>query len=532
MSTMILERYELAHRLGRGGMGEVWSARDHSLDRQIALKFMHRTDHQSAPALREERFRREARYTARLGHPGVPAIHDVGKLPDGRLYLVMELVKGDTLTKLLKEHGSCPVDQALSITEQIASVLAAAHRSGLVHRDLKPANLMLTPSAKVKVLDFGIAAALTPSSQEPPLTSPSGVVGTPGFISPEQAVGQPATDRSDLYALGCVLYEILTGRPPFRADTPLAVAYQHVYEVPPPIAELKPGVSDALAALVMQLLAKEPQARPSAGETVVAVRAMSAAAEAAARRTTTVLPRLPGGPTQARPAPDARPASASSGPGLPPHSGIAPPPHSQSALPPAPPPRRPSVVAPAPPPRSQPVAPAPPPRVRPGAMSPPPSVADYGSFSGPEEIQARLDECRGLLAAKDYSQAYENVRILDEELWATPAEADELRLDCRTLLALSLAKLGRTAEALKEYEGIVPRRLELFGPTDLATQQARLMFSSLLGQSGRYAESFEELNLLRIDLKAQRPDDPRIVKIDDLAARLRRLLTAAQRRQQ
>ncbi len=514
MSTMILGRYELAHRLGRGGMGEVWSARDHELDRQIALKFMHRADHQSDAALREERFHREARYTARLRHSGVPTIHDKGKLPDGRLYLVMELVKGDTLTKLLKEHGSCPVDQVLSITEQIASVLAAAHRSGLVHRDLKPANLMLTPSGRVKVLDFGIAAALTPSSQEPPLTSPSGsAVGTPGFISPEQAVGQPATDRSDLYALGCVLYEILTGRPPFRADTPVAVAYQHVYEVPPPIAELKPGVPDTLTDLVMQLLAKEPQARPSAGETVVAVRTMREAAEAAASRTTTVLPRLPGGPTQARPAPDARPASVASDSGRPAYSGTAPvPPRPQSA-----------------------VAPAHPPRVRPGAESSSPTVvpvAGLSPFSGPEEIQGLVDEGLGLLAAKDYNQVYENCRTLHERLSVTPGATDEMRLAIRSLLAHSLAKLGRAAEALKEYEVIVPRRLALFGPTDPATQEARLNFAKLLGQCGRYPEAYEEFNLLRIDLKAQRPDDPRIATIDAFTARLRRLLSAAQRRQQ
>ncbi|MFG3281084.1 serine/threonine-protein kinase [Streptomyces sp. NPDC048111] len=512
MGTMIRERYELVRRLGRGGMGEVWSARDHELDRQVALKFMHRADHQSDAALREERFHREARYTARLGHAGVPAIHDKGKLPDGRLFLVMELIKGDTLTKLLKEYGSCPVDQALSITEQIASVLVAAHRSGLVHRDLKPANLMLTPSGKVKVLDFGIAAALTPSSQEPPLTNPSGgAVGTPGFISPEQAVGQPATDRSDLYALGCVLYEILTGRPPFRAETPLGVAYQHVYEVPPPIAELKPGVPDALADLVMQLLAKEPQARPSAGETVVAVRAMREAAQAAAHRTTTALPLLPGEPVSTPAAPAARSTAA--------------------------PPRRPSAaapsdsgraaragVAPPPPPHGQSVAPPPPRRVV--------TIADYGPFSGPEEIRVLVAEGLELLAAKDYSRVYENCRSLHEKLAVTPAATDELRLACWSLLATSLAKLGRAAEALKEYEEIVPRRLELFGQTDPATQKDRLAFAKLLGQGGRYAEAYEEFNLLRTDLMAHRPDDPRIATIDAFIARLRRLLTAAQQRQQ
>ncbi|MFF3158532.1 protein kinase [Streptomyces sp. NPDC057910] len=523
MSTMIRERYELSHRLGSGGMGEVWSARDHSLDRQIALKFMHRTEQQSAADLREERFRREARYTARLRHPGVPAIHDVGKLPDGRLYLVMELIKGDTLTKLLQQHGSCPVEQALSITQQIASVLAAAHRSGLVHRDLKPSNLMLTTSGRIKVLDFGIAAALTPSSQEPPLTNPSGgAVGTPGFISPEQAVGQPATDRSDLYALGCVLYEILTGRPPFRADTPLAVAYQHVYEVPPPIAEWKPGVPDALADLVMQLLAKEPQARPSAGETVVAVRAMSAAAEAAARRTTTVLPLLPGGPVSTPPTPAARSAAE------PPHPDR----RGKSCGTPVPP-RSPFAAAPSPPPHVQPVAPTSPPRARPVAAPPPPPVArtdGYVPYSTPEEVQGLVAECQEYYTAHDYARAYEGYRELHEKLSSDPTASDGLRLSCWSSLARCLAKLGRTAEALKEYEGLVPRKLAAYGPAHAGTQEERLEFAKLLGQHGRFAEASEQLSLLRADLAAQNPDDPLIAGIDSLAARLRRLLTAAQHR--
>ncbi|MFJ6512669.1 serine/threonine-protein kinase [Streptomyces sp. NPDC091406] len=453
IATMILGRYELTRRLGRGGMGEVWSARDHSLDRQIALKFMLPAGGQGTSALLEERFRREARYTARLRHSGVPEIHDVGKLPDGRLYLVMELIAGHTLTELLKEHGSCPVDQALSVAGQIAAVLADAHRAGLVHRDLKPANLMLTPSGQVKVLDFGIAAALASSPQEPRLTGTGGVVGTPGFISPEQALGKPATDRSDLYALGCVLYEILTGRPPFAAGTPVAVAYQHVYEVPRPVAELRPELSDAFADLVMRLLAKEPEARPSAEETVAAVGALVAAAESSARSATVALPL-------------------------------------QAAR------------------------------------------ADYGPFSGPEEMQDRMAECQELFFAEDYTRAYEGYRDLTEKLSVTPVATDELRLSCWSLLALCLAKLGRTAEALKEYKSLVPLRLEAFGPADAATQEARLKFASLLGQCGRYAEAYEEANLLRVDLQAHRPEDPRIAEIDDFIARLHQLRAAARRRRE
>ncbi|MDA5282454.1 protein kinase [Streptomyces sp. Isolate_45] len=290
MNKKILGRYELISMLGRGGMGEVWAAHDHFLDRNIAMKFLTSSGPEDTAPHFEERFRREARYTARLRHSGVPEIHDVGKLPDGRLYLVMELVEGRTLTQILTEHGICPVDQALSIAGQIAAVLAHAHRCGLVHRDLKPSNLMLTTHGKVKVLDFGIAAALAPTAEEPRLTLSGAVFGTPGFISPEQAVGKPATDRSDLYALGCVLYEILTGRPPFTAESPVAVAYLHVNEEPRSVAALRPEMPGESADLVMRLLAKEPESRPSAEATVAALKALVSEADAAARRATVQLP--------------------------------------------------------------------------------------------------------------------------------------------------------------------------------------------------------------------------------------------------
>ncbi|MFF3497306.1 protein kinase [Streptomyces sp. NPDC002795] len=269
MKQVIHERYELQGLLGRGGMGEVWAARDLRLGRHVAVKLLRLDRESSNPQRLALRFEREAQLTGRIGHPSVPQVHETGRHESDTLYIVMDLVEGHTLSTLLKERGPFPVSVAATVAVQTADVLAHAHRIRVVHRDLKPSNLMLTENGTVKVLDFGIAAALEPAPDEPRLTGTNDILGTPGFISPEQGLGKPATERSDLYALGCVLYEIVTGRPPYEIEqgaSPFYLVYRHLHEKPPPVTEHRADLPGEFADLVMRLLAKEPAERPSAKE--------------------------------------------------------------------------------------------------------------------------------------------------------------------------------------------------------------------------------------------------------------------------
>ncbi|MFF5172385.1 protein kinase [Micromonospora sp. NPDC000089] len=263
MSKRVLDgRYRPDELLGSGGMGEVWRGHDLRLDRSVAIKVL------SAAALREpkaaERFDREARAAARLNHPHIVAVYDFGTDEDGS-FLVMELVEGRTVSALIAD-GPLPVDRAVAIGAQAADGIAAAHAAGVVHRDVKPANLLVTPPGTVKICDFGIAR-LAPAAGVATLTGPVSKLGTSSYMSPEQALGRPADHRSDLYALGCTLYAMLAGRPPYLGD-PLAVLHQHVNESPPPLRDLRPGLPAALESLVTELLAKDPADRPSDAATV------------------------------------------------------------------------------------------------------------------------------------------------------------------------------------------------------------------------------------------------------------------------
>ncbi|MER7845134.1 serine/threonine-protein kinase [Kitasatospora sp. NPDC096077] len=265
MRQEILGRYELADLLGRGGMAEVWAAWDRVAGRRVAVKFLAPYGHVEAPTALEQRFRREAKLTASLSHPGVPVVHDSGRLDDGRLYLVMELVPGETLSALLKDTGRFTVPRAATVAAQAAEVLSYAHANGVIHRDLKPSNLMFTPAGAVKVLDFGIAAALEPASDEPRLTATDATPGTAGFMAPEQAQGHPVA-ASDLYGLGCVLYELLAGVAPFTASNAVMLMYLHTFKEAPSVTSHRPEVPAELADLVMRLLAKKPADRPSVDE--------------------------------------------------------------------------------------------------------------------------------------------------------------------------------------------------------------------------------------------------------------------------
>ncbi|MCT9932235.1 serine/threonine protein kinase [Planotetraspora sp. A-T 1434] len=266
--TIIDGRYELdPNSRRRGGMGEVWFGHDKRLDRKIAIKFIRidkLPDGKPDPEL-TQRFVRESRITARLEHPGVPAVYDCGTQGHD-LYLVMQLIDGCSVSDLLAEVDEVPVAWAAAIAAQACSVLAAAHARSLVHRDLKPGNLMLCRDGTVKVLDFGIAAALSPTATR--LTRTGVVVGTPEYMAPEQAMTGATSPQSDLYSLGVVLDEMLTRRNQFAGSTVAASWRNHMELVPRPLRMTRRDVPEGLERLVLWLLAKPPDKRPPSAEVV------------------------------------------------------------------------------------------------------------------------------------------------------------------------------------------------------------------------------------------------------------------------
>ncbi|MEY9903923.1 serine/threonine protein kinase [Catenulispora sp. MAP12-49] len=267
---VIAGRYRLDVPLGRGGMGEVWRAYDERLDRHVAVKLIV-TGAAFHPdrAMLAKRFSRECRALARIDHPGVVTIHDAGVDGDpdgGELYLVMQRIDGVSLADFVAEHDGVPWPQAAALGAQIATVLAAVHAIPVVHRDLKPGNVMLRPDGTAVLLDLGIAAVFDPDLSK--LTRTGESLGSPGYMAPEQASSGLAGPPSDLYALGCVLHEVLTGHPVFHAPTPYALFAKHLTEAPTPVRTLRPDVPPALEALILELLAKQPQARPAAAHEV------------------------------------------------------------------------------------------------------------------------------------------------------------------------------------------------------------------------------------------------------------------------
>ncbi|MEV5712087.1 serine/threonine-protein kinase, partial [Actinoallomurus sp. NPDC052274] len=259
--TVLAGRYELLSPLGRGGMGEVWEGEDRQLRRPVAVKLL--TDDALAghthPDELARRFAREASVTAGLRTPGVPAVYDAGTY-DGGLFLVLELIRGRTLGDLMAEEGPLPVPWAAGIAAQVAAVLAAAHQGGLVHRDVKPQNVMLTGDGAVKVLDFGVAGLVDHSALSR-ITRTGQPVGTPAYMAPEQLHGRPATARTDLYALGCVLYEMLAGDRMFDAASPAELMHLQLEQAPPPLR--RDDLPAELDTLVRQLLEKDPERRPA-----------------------------------------------------------------------------------------------------------------------------------------------------------------------------------------------------------------------------------------------------------------------------
>ncbi|MFF2657713.1 protein kinase [Kitasatospora sp. NPDC058032] len=272
-------RYHLTEKIGHGGMGQVWAGRDERLARPVAVKLL-RTDHLLAatgatgPARAghlgpgdelRHRFLRECRTTAALDHPGLVTVFDAGE-DGGELYLVMQRVPGVSLADLIAEDAPFPVERAVSVAAQLCAALAAVHAVPVVHRDLKPSNVMVREDGRTVLLDLGIATAIDPTATRLTLTGVP--IGSPSYMAPEQALSATVDPRSDLYALGCLLHEMLAGEGPFRAPTALGLLRRHVDDPPVPLRELRPDVPAPLERLVLDLLAKRPEDRPADAQAV------------------------------------------------------------------------------------------------------------------------------------------------------------------------------------------------------------------------------------------------------------------------
>ncbi|MCW3026495.1 MAG: hypothetical protein JWM29_1927 [Solirubrobacterales bacterium] len=302
LGTLIGGRYRLDAQIGRGGMSTVYRAFDTVLERPVAIKLMHREIAADSDQL--ERFRREARSVAQLNHPHVVTVIDAGEEPatddgnpgDGCPYIVLEFVEGETLKDVIRREGPLDIPQAIAYAIEIARALGAAHERQIVHRDVKPHNILISAEGGAKITDFGIARTLT----EEGLTMAGRVLGTTDYVSPEQALGHPVTGQSDLYSLGVVLFEMLTGGVPFRGETPVAVAMKHVREDPPDVQVLRPELSAATASVLDRAMAKDVGQRyPDAAsmesdlEDVLAIE--TSRSGQATGEVTTVLRTLPGG---------------------------------------------------------------------------------------------------------------------------------------------------------------------------------------------------------------------------------------------
>ncbi|WP_405724728.1 protein kinase [Streptomyces sp. NBC_00028] len=303
---LLAGRYQLQELLGRGAMGEVWRASDQVLGRLVAVKLL-----RAEEAADAERFRLEAQTAARLNHPNVVGMYDFGSHHD-QLYLVMELVDGWSLAQERSLRGALPPAEAASMAAQAAAGLSAAHQQGVIHRDIKPANLMLTTDRTVKVADFGIARFADAAAST--LTATGKILGTADYLAPERALGRSAQPASDVYSLGCVLYELLTGRPPFTGATSLAVVQQHVSATPPPPSRLRPEIPQPLSDHVLHLLAKDPANRPTAEQAADRLTRQHGTPQLAATANTALMPAPPTPPAPVPPARETRTTSRRSRP--------------------------------------------------------------------------------------------------------------------------------------------------------------------------------------------------------------------------
>ncbi len=253
--ALLNQRYKILSQIGAGGMALVFKAQDMSLGRPVAVKVLRETYTADGEFL--NRFLHEARAAANLAHPNIVTVHDFGE-DQGRYYMVMEYVEGKNLKDIIRDEGPLNIDRALDYTIQVCTGVGYAHRAGLVHCDLKPQNVLVTPEGRIKVTDFGIARAL--ASIHPGEVNEI-VWGSPQYFSPEQAAGEAPTPASDVYSIGVMLFEMLTGKPPFQAENPQDLSMKHLQEEPPPLSLYNPSTPDAVERIIRKVLAKEPAAR-------------------------------------------------------------------------------------------------------------------------------------------------------------------------------------------------------------------------------------------------------------------------------
>ncbi|WP_330320209.1 serine/threonine protein kinase [Streptomyces clavifer] len=440
---VIAGRYELAAILGQGGMGQVWTAYDQRLDRRVAVKLL-RPDRVAGPSGSDaadelrRRFVRECRVTAQVDHPGLVTVHDAGS-DDDDLYLVMQYVEGADLADHLAEHDPYPWPWAVAVAAQLCAVLSAVHAVPIVHRDLKPRNAMIRPDGTVIVLDLGVASVL--DSDTTRLTHTGSPIGSPAYMAPEQAMGGAVGPYTDLYALGVLLHELLSGDVPFAGSTALGVLHRHLYEPPLPVRHLRPEVPEPLEALVLRLLAKDPQHRPASAQEVYE----------------SLRPLLPAGGTPAGPLDPTRPF-------LRPHAPW--------------------------PDRAATPAPAPVPVPVPAQLTH--TTYSTGAPASRPDVAKAVDEVKQLLSEGRITQA---VDILGGILPAAAAEHGEHSPVVRILrkqYAATLMDDGQFRRALPELRRLADDRSAEAGPADTQTLQFRYDAAQCLEQLGEAAAALAE----------------------------------------
>uniref|UniRef100_A0AAU3H023 non-specific serine/threonine protein kinase n=1 Tax=Streptomyces sp. NBC_01401 TaxID=2903854 RepID=A0AAU3H023_9ACTN len=461
---VIAGRYQLATILGQGGMGQVWTAYDERLDRRVAVKLL-RPDRVAGPSgsdAAEElrrRFVRECRVTAQVDHPGLVTVHDAGSDGDD-LYLVMQYVEGADLADHLAEQDPYPWPWAVAVAAQLCAVLSAVHAVPIVHRDLKPRNAMVKPDGTLTVLDLGIASVMDTDTTR--LTHTGSPIGSPAYMAPEQAMGGAVGPYTDLYALGVLLHELLSGDVPFSGSTALGVLHRHLYEPPLPVRQLRSEVPEALEALVLRLLSKDPQDRPdSAQEVYESLRPLLPTGGSPAGPLDPTRPFLrPQAPWPDRPATPAPTAT----PGRREPVAQAPTPQASTA-------QAPAVQLPA--------QPAKPPADRPNVAQ---AVDDVKRLLGEGRITQAVDILGGILPAAaiehgehspvvrilrkqyaatlmddgQYRRALPELRRLADDRAAEAGPADSQTLQFRYDAAQCLEQLGEAAAALAEYRAVLP----------------------------------------------------------------------------
>jgi hypothetical protein len=515
----IAGRYELVEQVSTGGMGQIWRGYDAVLDREVAVKLIRPDVVVSAEQAEEfaKRFRREARITARIQHHGVPQVYDaVLDRSYDRVYLVMEYVRGTSLRAFIDPARPLPVSWAAAIAAQIATVLSHAHAIPVVHRDLKPGNVLVCDNGAVKVLDFGIAAILRTDITR--LTATGSPLGTSRYMSPEQVQGTQVTPQSDLYALGCVLHELLCGHPVFDGATDFRLMQQHVYDQPRPLRTLRPEVPEALERLVLDLLAKAPEQRPvdayEVYERLVPFLPLPGTPPPATEHAPTGVPdptvmyRRPNAPrTRPQPAPEPAAPVAEGAPTQPPpvlatsareaiHTAVA---HSDELL-------AQERFAQAAEVLEQAIAVA----------------ADALGAESPRVLTLRSRRAAILVIGGDFRRALPEFDALADAYARTAGPTSRDALDCLRQAAHCRAQLGQTTAALRQFQQVLTHVRAESGDASPTALDLRRNIGILLLSEGRTAEAITELDQLYEDLcVVYGPDHEDAREVAGVLARLR-----------